>query len=445
MRLGVENIDMWLKDTKPAERRALVAAFAGYGVDAFDYMIYTFMIPTFILVWGMTKVQAGYIATGALITSAIGGWAAGVLADKYGRVRILQLTILWFSFFTLLSGFTQSPEQLFATRALQGIGFGGEWSVGSVLIAETISARHRGKAVGLVQSAWAVGWGISAVAFWAVYAIAGPQTAWRVLFWLGVLPAILILYIRRNLSEPAVYVQSRERMKKEEDEGSFLEIFSPKLLRTTVLASFLATGMQGAYYAVTTWLPTYLKMERHLSVMNTSGYLLVLILGSFLGYLTSAWLSDKLGRRRCFMLFALCAASLVITYTQIPITDRMMLVLGFPLGFFLSGIFSGMGAYLSELFPSRVRGSGQGFCYNFGRAIGSICPALVGYMSTSMPLGAAIGYLAAGGYFLVILAALILPETSGRDLSAEEPPSDIGELLPRPRPASLPTRPNFTP
>ena len=403
------------------ERRTFVAAFAGYGVDAFDYMIYTFMIPTLVLVWGMTNAQAGYIATGALITSAIGGWAAGCLADKYGRVRILQLTILWFSFFTLLSGFTESPGQLFATRALQGIGFGGEWSVGSVLIAETVSARHRGKAVGLVQSAWAVGWGISALAFWAVYAILDQRTAWRVLFWLGVLPAILIIYIRRNIGEPAVYRQSRERMKKEGDGGNFLEIFSPALLGITVLASFLATGMQGAYYAVTTWLPTYLKTERHLSVTNTSGYLLVLIVGSFVGYLTSAWLSDTLGRRRCFMLFALCAGSLVITYTHIPITDRMMLVLGFPLGFFLSGIYSGMGAYLSELFPSRVRGSGQGFCYNVGRAVGSICPAVVGYLSASMPLGAAIGYLAAGGYLLVILAALLMPETSGRDLGAEPP------------------------
>ncbi len=411
---------MWLQETQPAERRTLVAAFTGYGVDAFDYMIYTFMIPTFMLVWGMTKTQAGYIATGALITSAIGGWAAGILADRYGRVRILQLTVLWFSFFTFISGFTQSPEQLFVTRALQGLGFGGEWSVGSVLIAEMISARHRGKAVGLVQSSWAVGWGIAAIAFWAVYALVDQQMAWRVLFWLGVLPALLILYIRRNISDPPVYHETRARMKKEGDTGSFLEIFSPRLLKTTVLASLLATGMQGAYYATTTWLPTFLKNERQLSVLNTSGYLLVLIIGSFVGYLTSAWLSDKLGRRRCFMLFASCAGVLVVAYTQLPITNEMMLVLGFPLGFFLSGIFSGMGAYLSELFPSRVRGSGQGFCYNFGRALGSVCPAVVGYLSATMPLGASIGYLAAGGYLLVILTCLLLPETQGLELKADE-------------------------
>lgn len=414
---------MWLNETNPLERKTLVAAFAGYGVDAFDYMIYTFMIPTLIAIWGMTKVEAGYIATGALITSAIGGWLAGILADRFGRVRVLQLTVLWFTAFTFLSGFTHSYEQLLITRSLQGLGFGGEWSVGSVLIAEMIQARHRGKAVGLVQSSWAVGWGIAAVAFWAVYTLFAPETAWRVLFWLGIVPALLILYIRRQISDPAVYHDTRERMKKEGTSASFLEIFSPALLRTTVFASLLATGMQGAYYAVTTWLPTFLKTERHLSVLNTSGYLLVLIVGSFAGYLTSAWLSDRLGRRQCFILFALCAGALVFGYTLIPVNDAMMLVLGFPLGFFLSGIFSGMGAYLSELFPSRVRGSGQGFCYNFGRAVGSICPALVGYLSGSIPLGAAIGYLAVGAYLLVVIAALALPDTTGIELTAEAPPT----------------------
>lgn len=407
---------MWLKETNPAERKTLFAAFVGYGVDAFDYMIYTFMIPTLILVWGMTKAEAGYIATGALISSAIGGWLAGILADRYGRVRILQLTVLWFSFFTFLSGFTQSPEQLFVTRMLQGLGFGGEWAVGSVLVAEMVQARHRGKAVGLVQSSWAVGWGVSAIAFWAVYALVDQAYAWRVLFWLGALPALFILYIRRNISEPAVYRETQAELARTGQSSNFLLIFKPGVLRVTIFASLLATGMQGAYYAVTTWLPTYLKLERHLSVLGTSGYLMVLIVGSFCGYLTSAWLSDRLGRRRCFMLFAVCAGVLVICYTRLPITDAAMMLLGFPLGFFLSGIFSGMGAYLSELYPSHIRGSGQGFCYNFGRAVGSVFPAMIGAMSATIPLGVSIGYLAAGAYLLVIVACLALPETQGREL-----------------------------
>ncbi|MDA8521485.1 MFS transporter [Acidovorax sp. NCPPB 4044] len=410
---------MWLKHTSPTERRTLAATFAGYGVDGFDYMIYTFLIPTLLLAWNMTKAEAGYIATGALLTSAVGGWAAGVLADRYGRVRVLQWTVLWFTFFTFLSGFTESFGQLFFTRAMQGFGFGGEWAVGSVLIAETISARHRGKAAGLVQSSWAVGWAASALAFWGMYSILPPELAWKVLFWIGILPALLIIYIRRNIAEPPVYLAAQARARATGSRGNFLRIFHPSLLRTTVLASLLATGMQGAYYSVTTWLPTFLKTERHLSVLGTSGYLLVLIAGSFVGYLASAWLSDVIGRRRCFILFAAMGMALVLAYTQIPITDAWMLVLGFPLGFFLSGIFSGMGAFLSELFPSDVRGSGQGFCYNFGRAIGAICPALIGVLGNTMPLGQTIGWITAVCYGLVIIAALALPETLGRELSAD--------------------------
>ncbi len=407
---------MWLKHTSPAERRTLAATFAGYAVDGFDYMIYTFLIPTLIAAWGMSKAEAGYIATGALITSAVGGWAAGVLADRFGRVRVLQWTVLWFAVFTALSGFTSSFGQLFFTRAMQGFGMGGEWAVGSVLIAETISARHRGKASGLVQSSWAVGWAGSALAFWGLYSVLPPETAWKVLFWIGILPALLILYIRRNLDEPAVYRAEQARIQRSGQRSSFLRIFSPPLLRQTVLASLLAAGMQGAYYSVTTWLPTFLKTERHLSVLGTSGYLLVLIGGSFAGYLTSAWLSDAIGRRRCFMLFAAMGGGLVLSYTQMPITDALMLVLGFPLGFFLSGIFSGMGAFLSELFPSDVRGSGQGFTYNFGRAIGAVCPALIGHFSASHPLGHTLGWMAALCYGVVIVAALALPETRGREL-----------------------------
>jgi MFS family permease len=408
----------WIREATRQERTALAAAFGGYAVDAFDYMIYTFTIPTLIALWGMSNTEAGVIATGALLSSAVGGWGAGVLADRYGRVKILQLTVLWFTVFTFLSGFTNSYEQLLFTRTMQGIGFGGEWSVGSVLIAEMIRPEHRGKAVGLVQSSWAVGWGAAAIAYAAAYSILEPDLAWRILFWLGLVPAILVVFIRRYVKESEVFTETRAQIVATGTRSSFLEIFSPALLKTTILASLLATGMQGAYYAVTTWLPTYLKTERQLSVLNTGSYLLVLIVGSFLGYLTSAYLSDRLGRRICFILFAISAAVLVVMYTLIPITDTVMLFLGFPLGFFLSGIFSGMGAFLSELFPSRMRGSGQGFCYNFGRAVGAVFPVVVGHLSKTMPLGEAIGLMAGGAYLIVVVAALALPETRGKTLVA---------------------------
>ena len=155
----------WLQELTSPERKTLTAAFAGWSVDALDVMVYTFIIPTLIATWGMSKTEAGFITSATVITSAIGGWIAGILADRFGRVRILQLTILWFAVFTFLCGFTNSFQQLFVVRALQGFGFGGEWAVGSVLVGEMIRAQHRGKALGMVQSGWAVGWGAAALLF----------------------------------------------------------------------------------------------------------------------------------------------------------------------------------------------------------------------------------------------------------------------------------------
>jgi len=408
----------WIRETNKRERITLTAAFGGFAVDAFDFMIYTFIIPTLIAAWNMSRAEAGLIATASLLSSGVGGWSAGILADKYGRVKVLQLTIAWFALFTFLSGFTKSHEQLMITRTMQGLGFGGEWSVGSVLIAEMIRARHRGKAVGLVQSSWAVGWGAAAIAFSATYSLLDANLAWRVLFWIGIIPAVLIVYIRRHVKESTTFQETRARVAAVGQRASFLEIFSPTLLKTTSLATLLVAGMQGAYYSVTTWLPTYLKTERHLSVLNTGGYLLVLITGAFVGYLISAYLSDRLGRKNCFILFAALAAVLVVAYTLLPMTDAAMLFLGFPLGFFLSGIFAAIGAFLSELFPSRVRGSAQGFCYNFGRALGATCPPLVGYLSYTMHLAQAIGIMAGSAYLIVIITALSLPETRGKVLLA---------------------------
>jgi MFS family permease len=409
---------MWLTQTTPRERRSIWAAYGGFGLDGFDYLVYSFIIPTLLGVWGMSKAQAGYIGTGTLLTSAVGGWGAGVLADRYGRVRILQLTVLWFAAFTFLSGFTQSFGQLFFTRAMQGFGFGGEWAVGSILVAETVNPAYRGRAVGWVQSSWSVGWGAAALAFWMVSAVAPPELAWKIVFWLGLLPGLLVLYIRRNVAEPAVFLQTRAlRLLQAAPRSRFLDIFRPPLLLTTVLATALSTGMLGAYYSVTLWLPTFLATERHMSVAGTTGYLLMVILGSWVGYQVNAWLTDLLGRRLGFISFAFCGAVLILLYTRMPVAGGMFLI-GFPLGFFLLGIFSGMGAYLSELFPSQLRGSGQGFTYGVGRAIGGFCPLLIGQLSNHIPLGDSIGAFTAAAYALVMISAWALPETRGKVFEA---------------------------
>jgi MFS family permease len=378
-------------------------------------MVYSLVLPTLISLWHISKGEAGLLSTSALLLSSLGGWLAGLAADRYGRVRVLQLTILWFAFFTFLSGFANGFTQLLIFRGLQGLGFGGEWAVGSVLIGETIRSEFRGRAVGTVQGGWAIGWGISALFFTLFFAVLPPSLAWRAMFWVGLLPALLVVWIRRHVSESEMF-ERNQSAKKAKFPTHFFQIFSPGLIRTTLLASLVALGAQGGYHAITTWLPLYLN-ARGLSVTHTGGYLLVVIAGSFAGYLTSAHMTDWIGRKGTLILFAVLSFTTVLFYTVMPISDRAMLFLGFPLGFFPSGAFSPMGAFFSELFPTSVRGSGQGFAYNLGRGVGALFPALVGYFSAHMQLGKAIAVFAVFAYMLMGFSVLLLPETRGMELS----------------------------
>ena len=411
----------WFTELSPPERSTFIATFGGWALDGMDVMVYSFVIPSLIAAWHITKGEAGMLGTAALLISAVGGWLAGLLADRFGRARVLQWTILWFALFTFLSGFTNNFWQLLITRGCQGLGFGGEWAVGSVLMGETIRAEHRGKAVGTVQGGWAIGWGIAAICSVALFSWLPAGLAWRAMFWIGILPALLVFYIRRHVPEPQVYTRTRQKLAAGGDKPHFLEIFSPTILKITLLTSLLGVGVQGGYYAITTWLPTYLKTVRHLSVLNTGTYMIVIIAGSFCGYLTGAYLADSIGRKKALILFAACCALAVTAYTYLPISNGIvMLLLGFPLGFFTSGSFSPVGAFFTELFPSRLRGSGQGFSYNLGRGVGALFPTLVGFLSTRLSLGKAIAIFAVSAYVVMILAVLLLPETKGKELRVYE-------------------------
>ncbi len=403
----------WYRDLDRRERRTLWACFGGWALDGLDVQLYSFVMPSLIVLWQISSTQAGLLATSALLASAAGGWIAGLAADRIGRVRVLQLTIVWFALFTFLAGFTRNFDQLLWVRALQGLGFGGEWAAGSVLMGEIIQARHRGKAVGTVQSAWAVGWAMAALLATVTLKLLPPDWAWRTLFFIGLLPAGAVFFVRRFVEEPVIYLSRRREVAIPQGIGG---IFAPALWRTTLLGSLLAVGAQGGYYTITTWLPTFLRTERHFTVVTTGAYLGVIIAGSFIGYLASAHLSDRIGRRRNFMLFAIGSLLVVLMYTQPVVSDRSMLVLGLPLGFFSSGIFSGMGPLYTELYPTLLRGSGQGFCYNAGRGIAAAFPTLVGALSMALSLRAAIGWFAIGAYTLVVAIAFLLPETRGREL-----------------------------
>ena len=402
----------WYRELTSREQKTFWACFGGFGLDGMDVQIYSFVIPTLISLWKLTPADAGLLATCTLLFSAFGGWLTGILADRYGRVLMLQITIAWFAGFTFLQGLSAGFAWLLVARSLQGLGFGGEWAAGSVLAAETIRSEHRGKAVGAVQSSWSIGWGLAALLATLFFQLMPQEFAWRALFFVGILPALLISFVRRSVPEPEIYTEQG----RVERRGDPLAIFGRTVIRRTALGALLAIGAQGGYYAITTWLPTFLQKERGLTILSSGGYLAVIIVGSFIGYLVSAYLSDLIGRRSNFILFAICSVLVVVIYTEIPINDSFMLVLGFPLGFFASGVFSGMGAFFTELFPTEIRGNAQGFCYNFGRGLAAGFPLLVGLLSARLPLGQAIGIYAAGAYLLMVIAALALPETRGKNL-----------------------------
>jgi len=408
----------FFRDMTSPERKTFWACFFGWALDAMDFMIYPLVIGTIIAMWQVDRGAAGLAVTVTLLFSAFGGWVAGYLSDRFGRVRTLQITIIWFSVFTLLCALAQDFTQLIILRALLGLGFGGEWAAGAILIGETIRPAYRGRAVGSVQSGWAFGWGIAVLLQAITFSLAPPEMAWRIMFALGAVPALLVFFLRRHVAEPDV--AARARASTTGEQPSIWEIFAPKILGTTILAALLGTGAQGGYYAVTTWLPTYLRVDRGLTVLNSTSYLAVLIAGSFTGYIVGAWLADRIGRRMLFISFAVLASVLVLAYTEMPLSDGVMLVLGFSLGFCASAYFSGMGAFFTELFPTRLRGSGQGFAYNFGRGIGALFPTLVGYLSASMSLATAIAIFAILAYGLMLVAALLLPETRGKVLEAHD-------------------------
>jgi MFS family permease len=407
------------RDMNLPERRTFWACAAGWALDGMDFMIYPLVIGTIISMWKVDAGTAGLAGTVTLLASAIGGWLGGYLADRIGRVKTLQFTILWFSVFSLVCAFVQNFDQLLIARALLGLGFGGEWAAGAVLMGESIRPQYRGRAVGSVQSGWAVGWGLAVLSQAILFSYLPPDMAWRWMFAIGALPALLVFFLRRYVEEPEIAAATLAKQNASGERPGLHEIFAGPILKTTILASLAVTGCQGGYYAITFWVPRFLTTERNLSVVSSTGYLAALIIGSFAGYLVGAWLADKIGRRNLFLYFSLGAIAVIVAYTQLPLTNEILWVLGFPLGFFASAYFSGVGAFLTELYPTRLRGSGQGFCYNFGRGIGALFPFLVGALSSTTSLGNAIAIFAVLAYGLFFLAAFALPETRGRVLHAD--------------------------
>ena len=409
----------WFGELNPKERRTMGACFGGWTLDAFDVQMYSFVIPTVIALWGLSRGQAGLIGTVTLLISSLGGWFSGTLADRFGRVRMLQITILWYSVFTFLCAFAQNFEQLFVFRALHGLGFGGEWAAGAVLMGEVIRDKYRGRGVGIVQTGWAIGWGASALVYTGLYAFLPEEIAWRALFAIGLVPAIFVFWIRRHIDEPEIFRSARSTRPVIGVAHLFSAFRGPHLW-TTVKVSVMVAGAQGGGYALGIWMPTYLRTVRGLSATGTGGFLLVQILGALFGFLLGSYLSDAIGRKQTFLWSAIGSFVMILIYMFLPTSNTALLLLGLPLSTVFLIKFPPMGPFLTELYPTEVRGTAQGFCYNAGRAIGSFFPTMVGFVSQVLPLGATIAVFSAVASGIMIVMLMLLPETRGRSLESLE-------------------------
>jgi MFS family permease len=419
----------WFGELNAKERRTMGACFGGWALDAFDVQMYSFVIPTVIALWGLSRGEAGLIGTVTLLISSLGGWFSGTLADRFGRVRMLQITILWYSAFTFLCAFAQNFEQLFVLRALHGLGFGGEWAAGAVLMGEVIRDKYRGRGVGIVQTGWAIGWGASALVYTALYAFLPEAIAWRVLFAIGLLPAALVFWIRRHIEEPEIFSATRDR--RSVGFGHLFAAFRGPHLWTTIKVTLMVAGAQGGGYALGLWMPTYLRTVRGLSATSTGGFLLVQILGALFGFLLGAYLSDAIGRKWTFMWSAIGSFVMILIYMFVPMDNTTLLFAGIPLFTIFLMKFPPMGPFMTELYPTAVRGTAQGFCYNAGRALGSFLPAIVGFVSQNLPLGATIALFSAFASAIMVVMLLLLPETRGRSLaSLEIEPAEGAPLAP---------------
>ena len=400
----------WYKTGSSQERKTFWACFSGWALDTYDAQMFSFLLPTLMAVWQISKGEAGILGTAALLSAALGGWVAGILSDRYGRVRILIFTICWFTLFGVLAGFTQSFEQMLVVRTLQGLGFGGEWAVGAALMAEVVRPQHRGKAMGFVQSGFSVGWAMSAVVMTALLAYLPAEMAWRVAFWVGIIPAAFVLFIRRHVKDPEIFKEAKAANK---EKASIFSAFRPSVIRLTLLGALLVTGLQAAAYTIMAWLPTLMVQVRGLKPGPVVITMLIMCAGAFAGFVLTAYLSDRYGRRPALLLFCLGAWIFTVIYMLVPMSPTVLMLMSFPVGAFATGIFAVVGPFLSELFPTHIRTTCMGFSYNLGKSLGALSIAGVGVLSERFGLGEAIGGFCLVAYALAIIAVLLLPETRG--------------------------------
>jgi MFS family permease len=407
----------WWREVTREQWYSLLAGKVGWALDAFDVMLYVFCLKVIMDQWALNPAMAGFMVSLTLFASSFGGILFGAVADRIGRKKALMATVLLFSICSGLSGLAQNLAQLAIARTLLGIGMGGEWASGALLVSETWPAKHRGKAIGLMQGGWAIGYIAAAIAAATVL----PRYGWRVMFFLGIVPALFALWVRTKVEEPEVWTRQKAAETRDPQARSgFLQIFAPDLVRFTVLSTLISTFVMFAYWGLFTWLPSFLatpvaKGGAGLSMVKAPMMMIPMMIGAYFGYVSFGFVADKVGRRPAFAAYLVLSAVLVYIYgnTRNP---AALMILGPFVGFFGSGYFSAFGAFVSELFPTRARGSAVGFTYNVGRMVSALAPTVIGFFALKFGVGGALT-ITAIAFVVGALSIFLLPETAGRELA----------------------------
>nr|WP_255426398.1 MFS transporter [Pseudonocardia sp. C8] len=394
-------------------RRALTASSIGWGLDGFDHTMFPLALGAILATLGISTAAGGTVTTISLVASAVGGMAGGVLGDRFGRARTLIWVIIGFSVFTALTATAQNIEQLIVWRVLEGLFFGAEWPVGVALLSEYTAPERRGRVMAFMQSVYSIGWAASTISYFAIFSLLPQELAWRVLFLVGIVPALFVLWIRRNVTD-AVH---RERSRSANPFAGLGALFAPGLRRTTIVSTLFMVGGHGNYYAVVSFLPLYLSTERGLQVSGTTTYLLVQIVGGFVGYVSSGWFHDRFGRRPTQTTAYLLAVSSMVAFLLVPVpAPAVGYLLIFLVGMCVSSCAGGLGAILSEQFPTRVRSSGLGFSYNVGRGFAALGPMVIGLMAASWGLGTSVLLVGSALAGLATVMLWLMPETLGKEI-----------------------------
>jgi MFS family permease len=412
----------WYRTITAEQWRVLAAAKVGWMLDAMDFMLYAVAVGQLKAYFEFDDATAGFLGTATLVMSGVGGLVFGYVADRFGRTRALMGTIVIFSLASLGASTSQSVLQLLFWRAVLGIGMGGEWASGAVLVSETWPASLRNKAISIMQSGWAIGYIAAAVL--ASWLLSDPELGnegWRWLFAVGVVPAVFALWIRRNIRESPKWT-ARAQPERDAAQNPFKVIFGPKLLGRTLRIIALGGAVQFAYWGLFFWLPQFLARPVEqggagMGIVGSVNWIIPTQIGAYFGYLTFGFIADRLGRRRTFILFMLCAAAIVPIYGQMARNPMVLLVLSPLLGYFGHGYFSMFGGFVAELFPTAVRATGQGTSYNLGRMAGAVAPYTIGAAATLPGIGIGLALGITSAFFLAAaLLVFTLPDRSGQAL-----------------------------